>query len=513
MKFRVFFIVSTLSLLCCWNSVFSMKLLDLFSCGMRKKKKVKSLCELVMRKKKRWLHDSKKFNFVAFAKKFKKHKQYKKLLGEDEIAYYKKSINYKELMCTMYACIETVRKKMFAKDHYWVANSCPDLFVKNICQDRVFYSPIFFVQKMVVKPGAKIVIVGDRHGDIHSLNKFFSEQIQKKYIDEELKIIKQDIYFVFLGDYVDRGCNGCELLYVLAQFKMKNPHRVVLLRGNHEDFDMNGEYGFIEELRSKYKCERGLFSAIREFYDFLPVALYIGAGEGEKRYFNLCCHAGIEIGFDPTNILKDPRCFVFQKIRLLGTAWLGPLDKLNLGSFEMDKYRRSFIPKHIYQFGFVWYDFDLYANIPKIRSKQKRPSACVYDEKIMDSCFRKIEEEPCVRQALNKDITLHVLKKSGVMCVFRGHQHSGDMIKAMVKHGGIYNLWAQWGNEAEREQWDGKEKKLKLSEYGPVWTINVSPDSLYGKEFNYTYDVYVTLILGETFDECQLEPCKIEVLD
>ena len=42
-------------------------------------------------------------------------------------------------------------------------------------------------------------------------------------------------YMVFLGDYVDRGFYGTEVLYTIMMLKIANPEKVILLRGNHED--------------------------------------------------------------------------------------------------------------------------------------------------------------------------------------------------------------------------------------------------------------------------------------
>jgi hypothetical protein len=46
--------------------------------------------------------------------------------------------------------------------------------------------------------------------------------------------------FPFLGDYVDRGISCLESIAYLFVMKLLAPHKVFLLRGNHETRDVNG---------------------------------------------------------------------------------------------------------------------------------------------------------------------------------------------------------------------------------------------------------------------------------
>ena len=82
-----------------------------------------------------------------------------------------------------------------------------------------------------------IMLVGDIHGDMQALEFIIGkrEEINCKNI-------------LFLGDYVDRGLQGTEVLLRLFRMKIEDPKHIFLLRGNHESVDMNLYYGFFEEI-------------------------------------------------------------------------------------------------------------------------------------------------------------------------------------------------------------------------------------------------------------------------
>ncbi|KAM3693095.1 hypothetical protein ACJW31_08G139500 [Castanea mollissima] len=60
------------------------------------------------------------------------------------------------------------------------------------------------------------------------------------------------LFFVFNGDYVDRGAWGLETFLLLLAWEVFMPDRVFLLRGNHESKYCTSNYGFEKEVLTKY---------------------------------------------------------------------------------------------------------------------------------------------------------------------------------------------------------------------------------------------------------------------
>ncbi|KAL7473701.1 hypothetical protein ACHAXS_014193 [Conticribra weissflogii] len=130
-------------------------------------------------------------------------------------------------------------------------------------------------------------VFGDIHGNLEDLH-FFSDNIWN------LGMSLTAGNFVFLGDYVDRGMSCLECVAYLFAMKLSLPHKVFLLRGNHETRDVNGweeHYGarsFIYQCQERFGQEVGfqLWNAINETFDRMPLAAVI-----DQDIF--CVHGGI----------------------------------------------------------------------------------------------------------------------------------------------------------------------------------------------------------------------------
>jgi len=96
-----------------------------------------------------------------------------------------------------------------------------------------------------LKPPIKIF--GNLHGDYNDLMRFFDIW---RAPQETGDICSFD--YVFLGNYVDRGSQSLEVLCLLLALKLKYPRQIFLLRGNHEDRNVNKYLGFGRECAERF---------------------------------------------------------------------------------------------------------------------------------------------------------------------------------------------------------------------------------------------------------------------
>jgi diadenosine tetraphosphatase ApaH/serine/threonine PP2A family protein phosphatase len=97
------------------------------------------------------------------------------------------------------------------------------------------------------KVAAPAKVFGDIHGQLYDLLGFFHRFGAPTHRTGDINLVK----YVFLGDYVDRGPWGLEVVALLLSLKVMYPSQVTLLRGNHEDREVNTYMGFLEECRRR----------------------------------------------------------------------------------------------------------------------------------------------------------------------------------------------------------------------------------------------------------------------
>lgn len=74
----------------------------------------------------------------------------------------------------------------------------------------------------------RLVVIGDIHGDYTALKGILSKINYEEFLSRGRNKL------IFLGDYVDRGSRSPKVLYSVCSLKLRFPHSVILMRGNHE---------------------------------------------------------------------------------------------------------------------------------------------------------------------------------------------------------------------------------------------------------------------------------------
>ena len=78
---------------------------------------------------------------------------------------------------------------------------------------------------------------------------------------------------MIVGDYVDRGKNGVEVMCLLMAYKIRYPDRLYILRGNHECANITKLYGFYDECLRRYDVK--MWRSFTNLFNYLPAAAVI----------------------------------------------------------------------------------------------------------------------------------------------------------------------------------------------------------------------------------------------
>ena len=144
--------------------------------------------------------------------------------------------------------------------------------VKDLCEK---VKAIFIKEDNVQIVHSPVTICGDLHGQFHDLLELFRVGGNCPSTN-----------YLFLGDYVDRGCFSIETVCLLLALKIKYPNRIYLTRGNHESRQTTQVYGFYDECNKKYGQEAEVWKLFTDLFDYIPYCALV-----DNEYFGL--HGGL----------------------------------------------------------------------------------------------------------------------------------------------------------------------------------------------------------------------------
>ncbi len=346
-----------------------------------------------------------------------------------------------------------------------------------------------YVERVHIPKGSIVGFHADIHGNVQALNSYLRALADKGYLDKQnqFKIADPNFYLIFLGDYVDRGIFGVEVLYTLMRLKLTNPDRVFLARGNHEDADFQNVLpnGLLtREVATKFgvQIENELAKLLPSLYNCLPVALYTQVGNAAKKEYILCCHGGWDVGYDPVPFLTANKTYhAFDTLHYKDILDQLPGDiRTTLQSFAnryprgAGKYTQNPKITDITSLDFLWNDF-------------------YYEDETTVAEFmdgRGLQMGQPLIQAL-RSLTAH--NGINIQAIFRAHQHSGlsrapMWMRAMVDNK-VTKLWPL-ARSADPALW-----------LGMVITFLVSPNEGYPN----TFDSWGELHVGDDFVSSSME--------
>jgi serine/threonine-protein phosphatase PP1 catalytic subunit len=119
------------------------------------------------------------------------------------------------------------------------------------------------------------------------------------------------------SDYVDRGKQSLESIFLLMCFKVLVPDQIFLLRGNHECSSINRVYGFYDECKRRYSVK--LWKCFTDVFNCLPCTAVVAESI-------ICMHGGLSPELqelDQIRQLKRP-CEVPEEGILSDLLWSDP---------------------------------------------------------------------------------------------------------------------------------------------------------------------------------------------
>jgi hypothetical protein len=163
------------------------------------------------------------------------------------------------------------------------------------------------ILKYILPKNANIISFGDFHSDIHSLQIALLD-LQEMGVFNNEWVLTDTYYLVLMGDLVDRGPYGVEIMYLIYNLFIINnteEYKVIILNGNHEEQNTYGtgwgqsDYGFGKEIAGQLPTQS---VNLENLMKKLPLGLFIKSRSAPLWY--QFCHGGISAAHEG-NEIKD----------------------------------------------------------------------------------------------------------------------------------------------------------------------------------------------------------------
>jgi hypothetical protein len=145
----------------------------------------------------------------------------------------------------------------------------------------------------------RFIVIGDLHGSFATFIRLLLRFKIMGIIDGMCKI--QPTYnIIFLGDIIDRGVYGFEIMIIILLLKLINPNNIFVNRGNHEEKDINYKNGFRDHIMMQFNSDN-IFDLFNSSFVYSHSALLIHNNLSNKYIY--LAHGGLPL--TPTGELYD----------------------------------------------------------------------------------------------------------------------------------------------------------------------------------------------------------------
>jgi len=164
------------------------------------------------------------------------------------------------------------------------------------------------------KESSKIIVMGDQHGSFHSFFRIIIRLKIMNIIDNNYKL-DNNYKIIFLGDILDRGLFAIEILYIIFKLIIANNNenelKIILNRGNHEEYNTYRRYGFENEffkitLKNKENKQydeylKNINNNFKDFFKYCSSAIIL-----EHNNINYwLCHGGFPDDLKSLDIIEN----------------------------------------------------------------------------------------------------------------------------------------------------------------------------------------------------------------
>jgi protein phosphatase len=211
--------------------------------------------------------------------------------------------------------------------------------------------PVLEKDHSLIKIRSPCKIFGNLYGMYNDLMRYF-ESFGNPSDDNQMGDISV-MQYIFLGDFCDRGLYSLEIILLLFALKIKYPEFIYLIRGHHEDKNINEEYGLGQEcmdrLSDDIRDPLSIFANINKAFNLLPFGVLVDNNI-------LMVHGGIGSSInslDDIDSIKRPVEVVqnvtnneqLKVIDLLWSEYCDDIDNID-ANIERDKFKKGFIVKY-----------------------------------------------------------------------------------------------------------------------------------------------------------------------